>query len=375
MRKRITSASETCRRVLHWMDSYGEALPLQMKKPITLAQRAEYLLMNKLKYIIGKSNHSPIVRALLDQILFERRRLLVSHAMRKQLSFSTAICYQVLAWMVAHEEMLPKRWVKPTTALQRAEFVLRNQFNNLRCKADHPPVVRVLIDQILQQRRRPTRRRPLRKPIPSSITKCKKVLEWLDAHEERLPVLLRKPTTDDERAEVLLRRQFNYLRSKTHPSPELRAVLEQIESRISFLSDTRTCKKVLVWMYGHDLALPKEFRKPTTDNERAEYLLRNQFKYLKRKTIQPPEVLALLDQIKRLSLQVPKLKQCLTVAPWSLSSEDNESCELPVPKRRRLLVKTKDPSFALDASLASTAESALKRPAVLFRHSGVVDSL
>ena len=118
MRKRSTSTSETCKRVLQWMDSYGEALPLQMKKPITVAQRAEYLQMNKLKYIKGKSNHSPSVRALLDQISLQRGRLSVSHAMRKQLSFSMAISYQVLAWMVAHEETLPKRWVKPTTAPQ-----------------------------------------------------------------------------------------------------------------------------------------------------------------------------------------------------------------------------------------------------------------
>jgi hypothetical protein len=167
----------------------------------------------------------------------------------------------------------------------------------------------------------------------------------MDAHEETLPVLLRKPTTDAQRAELLLRRQYNYPRTKTNPSPELRAVLEQIESSMSFGSGTTTSKKVLEWMYGHEMALPKEFRKPTTDAERAEYLLRNQFKYLKRKTDQPPEVLALLDQIKCLSLQVPYLKQFLTVPPWCLSSEDSESCVLPVPKRRRLLVKTKAPSL------------------------------
>ena len=173
-----------------------------------------------------------------------------------------------------------------------------------------------------------------------------------------LPVLLRKPTTDDQRAELLLRRQFNYLRSKTKSSSELCVVYEHIESRMSSLSATTTCKRVIEWMYGHEMVLPKEFRKPTTDAHRAEYLLRNQYKYLRRKTDQPPEVLALLDQIKRLSLQVPDLKQCLTVPPWCLSSEDSESCELPVPKRRRLLVKTKVPSFALEASFAITAESA-----------------
>jgi hypothetical protein len=126
----------------------------------------------------------------------------------------------------------------------------------------------------------------------------------MDAHEETSPVLLRKPTTDAQRAELLLRRQYNYLRRKTNPSPELRAVLEQIESRMSFVSGTTTCK-----------------------------------------TDQPPEVLALLDQIKCLSLQVPDLKQCLTVPLWCLSSEDSESCEVPVYKRRRLLVKTKAPSL------------------------------
>jgi hypothetical protein len=89
----------------------------------------------------------------------------------------------------------------------------------------------------------------------------------------------------------------------------------------------------LEWMYGHQRALPREYRTPTTDAQRAEYLLRNQLKYLKRKTDQPPQVLALLDEIKRLSLQVID------------SSDESERFELPVPKRRRLLVKTKDPSF------------------------------
>ena len=96
-------------------------------------------------------------------------------------------------------------------------------------------------------------------------------------------------------------------------------------------------------MYGHEMALPKEFRKPTTDAERSEYLLRNQFKYLKRKTTHSLEVLALLDQIKCLSLQVPELQQSLTRRIWCLLSVDSESFELPVYKRRRLLVKTKAP--------------------------------
>ena len=129
----------------------------------------------------------------------------------------------------------------------------------------------------------------------------------------------------------------------------MRAVLEEIERRTSFvISATRTCQKVLDWMYEHQRALPREFRKPTTPAHRAESLLRNQLKYLKRRTDQLPEILRLLDQIKCFTLHVPTSKQCPTVPPFLLLSEGSDSCELPVSKRRRLLGKTKVPSFALD---------------------------
>jgi hypothetical protein len=273
------------------MDAHEETLPVLLRKPTTDAQRAELLLRRQYNYPRTKNNPSPALRAVLEQI-------------ESRMSF-----------------------VSGTTT----------------CKTDQPPEVLALLDHISRQRTRSAA--STRKPLFSSTTKCKKVLEWVDAHEGNLPVLWSNPITDAQRAELLLRRQFNYLKSKINTSPELRVVLEQIERRMSFGSGTTTCKKVLEWMYGHEMALPKEFRKPTTDAERAEYLLRNQFKYLKRKTDQPPEVLALLDQIKCLSLQVPYLKQFLTVPPWCLSSEDSESCVLPVPKRRRLLVKTKAPSL------------------------------
>ena len=106
-----------------------------------------------------------------------------------------------------------------------------------------------------------------------------KVLEWMDEHKHRLPALVRKPNSDAQRAERSLRRQYKYLRRSTTPSLELRAVLEEIESRASFvISATKTCRKILDWMYVHQRALPREFRKPTTDAHRAEYLLRNQLK-------------------------------------------------------------------------------------------------
>ena len=133
----------------------------------------------------------------------------------------------------------------------------------------------------------------------------------MDAHDGNLPALLRNPTTDSQRSELVLRRQFNYLRSKTKSSSELCVVYEHIESRMSPLSATTTCKKVIEWMYGHEMVLPQEFRKPTTDAHRAEYLLRNQYKYLKLKTDKPPEVLALLDQIKQLSSSTTKCKNVL----------------------------------------------------------------
>jgi hypothetical protein len=269
-------------------------------------------------------------------------------AMRYPITFTLQTCNQVLQWMDAHEDALPLQLGKRTTVAQRAEYLLRCRFNSLTCKTHHSPEVRALLDQISEQRSRPARVTPLLFPSIGT-TKCKKVLEWMDEHEQMLPALLRKPNTDAQRAELLLRRQYNYLKRSTNPSPELRAVLEEIESRTSFvISATKTCQKVLDWMYVHQRTLPREFRKPTTAAHRAEYLLRNQLKYLKRRTDQPPEVLRLLDQIKCFTLNLPTLKQCLTVPPcWPLS-DGSESCELPVPKRCRLLVKTKVPSFALD---------------------------
>jgi hypothetical protein len=265
-----------------------------------------------------------------------------SRIMGYPLTYPLETCNQVLLWMDAHEDALPQQLKKRTTDAQRAENLLRSRLYDLKRKTDHSHEVRALLDKISQQRSRPRLPR-------QGMTKCMKVLEWMDEHKQRLPALVRKPNSDAQRAELSLRRQYNYIRRSTTPSLELRAVLEEIETRTSYvLSATTTCKKVLDWMYVHQRALPREFRKPTTDAQRAEYLLRNQLKYLKRKTDLPPEVLRYLDQIKRFTLHVPILNQCLIVPLWSPTSEGSEACELAVPKRRRLRGKTKVPSGALD---------------------------
>jgi hypothetical protein len=149
-------------------------------------------------------------------------------AMRNHKISDFQACTQVLQWMDAHDDALPLLLKKPTTDAQRAVYLLRCCFNNLKPKTDHSPEVRALLDEIFQQRSRRAARL-------ASTTKCKKVLEWMDAHEETLPLLLMKPTTDAQRAELLLRRQYNYIRRKTNPSLELRAVLEEIQSRMSFV--------------------------------------------------------------------------------------------------------------------------------------------
>ena len=78
----------------------------------------------------------------------------------------------------------------------------------------------------------------------------------------------------------------------------------------TIFSSVATCKKVLEWMYGHEMTLPKggscnhvsertdahedilalRFKKMPSAAQKVEYLLRNQFQYLKSKvrpTIRP----------------------------------------------------------------------------------------
>jgi hypothetical protein len=96
----------------------------------------------------------------------------------------------------------------------------------------------------------------------------------------------------------------------------VRALFDQIETRVFVGADIMICKKVLEWMDGHQNSLPKEFRKPSTDAQRAEYLLRNKYKYLKRKPDHPPVVVSLLDQIVRRTSEEPELVLCLDVLAW-----------------------------------------------------------
>ena len=80
---------------------------------------------------------------------------------------------------------------------------------------------------------------------------CILVWDWMVAHEDSLPqgYVIKRPTTDAQRAERLLRRQFNYLQSiKNEFPPELRALFEQIKRRTTYASNIVTCNQVLQWL-------------------------------------------------------------------------------------------------------------------------------
>jgi hypothetical protein len=312
MRKHITDSVATCIQVLDWMDRHEDCLPIYFKKCPPVAQRVEYLLCNKFRVLTKKKDHPLEVRALLDQISQQRTRSAAINSpgavatlrfprrsMRNPIFSAFQTCNQVLQWMNAHEDELPLKVTTPTSDAQRAENHLRLRFNRVNCKTVQSLEVRALLGKIVQQRRLRAPGDVMSSRPSSSVTKCMEVLAWMEVHEGRLPVLVKNHSTDAQRSEHLLRRQFNVYRKKTIMASSLRFFLDKIERRMSFVSGITTCKKVLVWMYGHAMGLPKEVRKPNTDIQRSERRLRIQLKYLTRKTDQPPEVLALLDYISR----------------------------------------------------------------------------
>jgi hypothetical protein len=319
-RKILSCSTMKCKEVLEWMDSHDGRLPVCVRYPTTDAQRAAFLLRNRFWYLRSKTKKFPELRLVFEHIEICTSFVSGTTTCKKVLEWmyghemllpQVATCNPVLKWMNAYEGLLPLFVEKFPSVAQRAENLLRRQFQYLKSKSFHPPEVRVLLDQISQQL--PPARLARRKLLSSATTKCKKVLEWMDAHDGNLPVLLRHATTDAQRGELLLRRQFNYLGSKTKSFPELRAVYEHIDRRMAINSGTTICKKVLDWMYGHEMMLPKEFRKPITDAHRVESLLRNQFKYLSRKLDQPLEVCALLNHIQRLSASTSR---CQNESEW-----------------------------------------------------------
>ena len=81
-----------------------------------------------------------------------------------------------MEWTDVHEKALPE-FRKPATEAQRAEYLLRNKFENLKRKNDHPPVVRALLDQIETSSSQET-----------ELKMCLAVLAWMDAHENTLPM-------------------------------------------------------------------------------------------------------------------------------------------------------------------------------------------
>ena len=184
--------------------------------------------------------------------------------------------------MEANDQTLPARRGKFPAGGKQAEQLLRRQFKYLMNKSKHAPEVRVLITQIKSR----------------SVVVCNQVLDWLVTHEEVLPVRHHCLNTVDKRSEHLLRRQFNYVKSKLDFPPEICALCEEIESRTVAFPDSTICKKVLEWMEVHEQALPKHVKKPATEAQRVEYLLRNKFENVKRKSNHSPAVRALLDQIE-----------------------------------------------------------------------------
>jgi hypothetical protein len=76
------------------------------------------------------------------------------------------------------------------------------------------------------------------------------------AHDEALSVRSKKPTTDAQRGEFVLRNQFNYVKNKRDHSAEVLALLDEVESRSSQQPDLKACLGVLAWMDAHENALP-----------------------------------------------------------------------------------------------------------------------
>jgi hypothetical protein len=173
---------------------------------------------------------------------------------------------------------------------------------------------------------------------------CILVWEWMVAHEDALPqgYAIKRPTTDAQRAERLLRRQFNYLQSiKDEHPPALRALFEQIKRRTTYSANIATCNQVLEWLGKNEEKLPLQLKKPTTDPQRAERLLRRQYNYLKRETkTQPPVVRDLVEQIERRSVLGADTLICKNVLEWM----DAHQNTLPKEYIENLLRKPSEPN-------------------------------
>jgi hypothetical protein len=214
--------------------------------------------------------------------------------MRNDISYSTFTCNQVLQWMADHENNLPVLLYKATTDAQRAERLLRRQFNYLRRKkkTDQPPEVLALFNQI-----------EVNSTCSYSIATCKQVLEWLGAHGEVLPVQLKRPTTLAQRAELVLGNRINNLKRKNFQPLVVRGLLEQIESRVSHQPDMKLCLAVLAWMDAHDNDLPMERKAFASSIERDECILSRRWRAFKRRKSHSSATVMLLAKIQSRSCQ------------------------------------------------------------------------
>jgi hypothetical protein len=155
-------------------------------------------------------------------------------------------------------------------------------------------VVRALVDQI--------ERRVL---LGADILICKKVLEWMDGHQNSLPKEFRKPSTDAQRAEYRLRNKFKHLKRKPDHPPVVFALLDQIVRRTSEEPEAALCLDVLAWMYAHENALPMEWKVFVNNFQRAECMLARRWRSFKRRKTCSPHSAALLGRIQSLSLRSP----------------------------------------------------------------------
>ena len=67
--------------------------------------------------------------------------------------------------------------------------------------------------------------------ISDSVATCIQVLDWMDRHEDLLPIYFKKSPSAAQRAEYLLCNKFSVLTKKKYHPPEARALLDQISQQ------------------------------------------------------------------------------------------------------------------------------------------------
>ena len=124
--------------------------------------------------------------------------------------------------MDGREKALPKEVKKLATDAQRAEYLLRNKFENLKRKSDHPPVVRALLDQI-----------DINSSQEPELKVCLSLLAWMDSHGNALPMERKVFANNAQRDECILARRWRGCKRKKSHTLETSTLLAKIQSRSS----------------------------------------------------------------------------------------------------------------------------------------------